>query len=403
MKEIGYIDINLLHENTEYKNFFTPLTGSEYNDLKESIAEAGILNNIIVEENGNGYVILSGHHRKAIARELGINSILCSLAETPEEKTSALLDNASRRQLTETQRKEYLRNKSTLINSFYQKGLIPEIYDLFTGNKLDKNALRILYNKKPNAQKDLLATLSATIKVPPAVVEKHKEEIKKVEQKYDELLSTEREKLQNTKDAMEKAKHDLVTGKEEMKELREKITDLVDQLEDKKGKLSKTIEDKYKKEIKELQDERITREHARKEKEDEIEQLKEQIKSLNNNITGLKTQASFWQHEISRIEEAYNNFLSEYANPGLIEVQLTVVEAYVQTLTKYVTSNKWDSRTIKIAEQFRTKIIGQLDRLVTAIGLNQKDTTISLESADLAVQKAISEKQHTLKAVRGRR
>ena len=164
MKEIGSVPINLLHVDPMYQEFFPPLKVSEYHDLKEGITEAGIINNLIVEKDKTGYLILSGHHRKKIAIELGMKEIPCSLAETPEEKANALLDNSQRRQLTETQRKEYIKKKKFVLKDFYQRAVIPEIYELYMQNKIDKKAIQTFSTADHETQKSMLATVLTKLK-----------------------------------------------------------------------------------------------------------------------------------------------------------------------------------------------------------------------------------------------
>ena len=50
MKYLGNVKVTLLKERQEYKQLFSPLTESEYEDLRESIREAGILNDLILEK-----------------------------------------------------------------------------------------------------------------------------------------------------------------------------------------------------------------------------------------------------------------------------------------------------------------------------------------------------------------
>ena len=69
MKYLGNVKVTLLKERQKYKELFSPLSESEYADLRESVREAGVLNDLIVEKGEEGYIILSGHHRKAVAQE----------------------------------------------------------------------------------------------------------------------------------------------------------------------------------------------------------------------------------------------------------------------------------------------------------------------------------------------
>ena len=51
MKYLGHVKVTLLKERQEYKELFSPLSESEYEDLRESIREAGILNDLILEKS----------------------------------------------------------------------------------------------------------------------------------------------------------------------------------------------------------------------------------------------------------------------------------------------------------------------------------------------------------------
>ena len=59
MKYLGPIKIALLKEG-ECKELFPPLAASEYADLRERIKKAGIVNDLIVEAAGDGYIIVFG-------------------------------------------------------------------------------------------------------------------------------------------------------------------------------------------------------------------------------------------------------------------------------------------------------------------------------------------------------
>ena len=91
VKHLGPIKITLLKEG-DYGELFPPLAAPEYADLRESIKKARIVKNLIVEESGDGYALVSGHALKAIAEELGIEKVPCSLAETYGEIAEALVD-----------------------------------------------------------------------------------------------------------------------------------------------------------------------------------------------------------------------------------------------------------------------------------------------------------------------
>ena len=80
--------------------FLKELTPQEYEDLKASIAERGVLVPVEYDEDGN---ILDGHHRVKVCRELGITEwptvVRVGLSEE-EKKEHALTVNSARRHIT---------------------------------------------------------------------------------------------------------------------------------------------------------------------------------------------------------------------------------------------------------------------------------------------------------------
>ena len=67
-EKIEYLKLDLLHpfEN----NPFQSVDEIEYDELRDSIMEFGIITPLIVNKSGNGYEIISGHRRWQIAKEL---------------------------------------------------------------------------------------------------------------------------------------------------------------------------------------------------------------------------------------------------------------------------------------------------------------------------------------------
>ena len=88
-----------------------PLTAEEYNELKNDIAERGVMVPIEYDEHGN---VLDGHHRLRICAELGIKDfpkvIRAGMTEA-EKRTHARKLNMARRQLTTTQRRQIVQDQ----------------------------------------------------------------------------------------------------------------------------------------------------------------------------------------------------------------------------------------------------------------------------------------------------
>lgn len=101
------------------KNAFKPLPEDEYKRLMKDIKERGILVPLVALKNG---MLLSGHNRLNIARELGLNKVPVMFLETDlsdrEEAEFVIKDNLFRRQLT---LEEKLENYKKLYPDFEQR------------------------------------------------------------------------------------------------------------------------------------------------------------------------------------------------------------------------------------------------------------------------------------------
>lgn len=85
-----------------------PLTAEEYSELKNDIAQRGVMVPIEYDEQGN---VLDGHHRLQICEELGITDfprvIRAGMTES-EKRTHARKLNMARRQLSREQRRDLI-------------------------------------------------------------------------------------------------------------------------------------------------------------------------------------------------------------------------------------------------------------------------------------------------------
>ncbi|MGN0468049.1 MAG: ParB/RepB/Spo0J family partition protein [Acutalibacteraceae bacterium] len=83
-------------ERTEYlspdllqpfeNNPFQSVDENEYDELRDSIKEFGIITPLIVNKSDNGYEIISGHRRWQIAKELNISSVPVYVRELSKEE-----------------------------------------------------------------------------------------------------------------------------------------------------------------------------------------------------------------------------------------------------------------------------------------------------------------------------
>jgi ParB family chromosome partitioning protein len=345
MKYLGNVKVTLLKERQEYKELFSPLSESEYQDLRESIREAGILNDLILEKSEEGYTILSGHHRKAVALELGLEEAPCSLAETRGEILEALYDNAYRRQMTEAERKEKVKEKQRVQDRIYEESLIPELYALYKEGKIDRRSVDRFLCEDAELQRSIFHSLSVERPVvPQGLLKKHEQEIASIEAKHREILDGERKKLAAVETEKKKAQEALKKNGQELEEIRERAKNTLARYEKNKEQITKEVRSEFEKEIADLGKERERREAAVKAKQDEISRLNGEMESLKNRIYGFDSQVALWRHEIARVSEVYNNTVGYYSNPALLEVQLQVISEFVEALVRFSECHKWDPR-----------------------------------------------------------
>lgn len=67
---VRLLDIDKLKDAPDEWNFFKPLPSNRYQMLKDSIAKEGLLHPIYAWEYENNYIIISGHNRRNIFKEL---------------------------------------------------------------------------------------------------------------------------------------------------------------------------------------------------------------------------------------------------------------------------------------------------------------------------------------------
>jgi ParB-like chromosome segregation protein Spo0J len=97
--------IDELKQHPRNTETFRDLTGEEFEELKASISDHGIIEPVIVNQDG---IIICGHQRVRACRELGINDVPVVVREVvsdEEHETLLIEENLRRRQLLEERQK----------------------------------------------------------------------------------------------------------------------------------------------------------------------------------------------------------------------------------------------------------------------------------------------------------
>ena len=106
------IEIEKLSEHKENKDYFDDIIGVEFEELKDSIAELGVIEPLTVKETRKEeYTIISGNQRFRAAKELGLKELPCIIKKfkNKEEEYHCMVDaNIRRRQLTTSQKAKAL-------------------------------------------------------------------------------------------------------------------------------------------------------------------------------------------------------------------------------------------------------------------------------------------------------
>ena len=197
---------------------FDPLSGKDYERLKEDIRERGIIDPLICDKS---FTLLTGHNRLRISLELGLKEIpvrkIKSGLNPEDEKKFLVLDNLLRRQLNAKQ-------KESLILEFYGNEILE---DNRGGDRKSpkKNDEKIKREISPLIQKESLAK---KIQRETGISEDSAKKI--LAKKRKELLSKKVTKKQPTKKEIElkiiEIDFKIEALQEEKKELKKQIREL---------------------------------------------------------------------------------------------------------------------------------------------------------------------------------
>ena len=209
-KEVDKIEINKLKHFPNHK--FKLYTGERLEDMIQSVKEYGVLLPIIVWENNNEYIILSGHNRVEACKQAGITEIPCVIKNdlTVEEATIIVTEtNLMQRSFSDLSHSE----RAYILEQHYKaikkqgkrNDLLKEI-----GNLMIENNIKTEYNiekvgNEYNLSKNTVARYMRLAKLIPSLLDKIDNEQlslvvgynisfiedKEIQEKINELLDNE--------------------------------------------------------------------------------------------------------------------------------------------------------------------------------------------------------------------
>lgn len=286
---------------------FRELTEKEMEELKSSIQEVGLLEPLVVVQEGEQYRLISGHQRKKALEELGMDKVAVNIVtlEDEDEELALIHANIKQRKLNDMELARVIRTEKEIIQQKIKKGtlknqgraieqvathleiskekakrldrlnhLIPELQDLVSQGKITTGKAQEIGLLDTETQKLLYSSLKENIE------SFSLEEIKKIKQQDETERLDLLKKLDEVRNERDEQMNNFQLQEHENKKLKEKILEL-------EKKKTTAVNDKeiqkLKKELKEK--EMQEKEHIKLQEEKEkmlVKQIEDLRKDLNN-------------------------------------------------------------------------------------------------------------------------
>ena len=274
--EVCYLPVESLKANSD--NFFSPLPPCEYEDLRESIVKYGVQEPLIVTLAGNGfYTVISGNNRFRAAKEIGINTVPCSIVGITSIE-GALDTEIFRRHLSPEERTKYKALKEAkceeIVENEMKKKLLPELFERYKNGFFPRESAIEVMKLNMEEQIALFNSLSR-----PVETVEHAHEIST----EDEEASGLGEEIVRLNKILGEKNREIKELKEWKDENKEKIEEKLEELKKEKSKASEVVKKEFEREIKNLMEtnEKLANQiKARQAEIDRVEEEKERSKRL---------------------------------------------------------------------------------------------------------------------------
>lgn len=320
---------------------FRELTEKEMEELKASIQEVGLLEPLVVVQEGELYKLISGHQRKKALEELGIEKVAVNIVnlQDEDEELALIHANIKQRKLNDMELARVIKAEKEIIQNKIKNGtlknqgraieqvannleiskdkakrldrlnlLIPELQKLVEQGKITTGKAQEIGLLDVETQKILYSSLKENI-------EKFSlEEIKKIKQQDETKRLDLLKKLDEVRNERDEQMNNFQLQEHENRILKEKINEL------EKKKTSPANEEEIKKLKTELKEKEREEKEQRKLQEEKERMLLQQIEKLRNDLTNTTKEESPIENylkdkkiELTDDEKQVVNLLKEFS------------------------------------------------------------------------------------------
>lgn len=320
---------------------FRELTEKEMEELKASIQEVGLLEPLVVVQEGEQYKLISGHQRKKALEELGMDKVAVNIVnlQDEDEELALIHANIKQRKLNDMELARVIKAEKEIIQQKIKKGtlknqgraieqvannleiskdkakrldrlnlLIPELQLLVEQGKITTGKAQEIGLLDVETQKILYSSLKENI-------EKFSlEEIKKIKQQDETKRLDLLKKLDEVRNERDEQMNNFQLQEHENRILKEKINEL------EKKKTSPANEEEIKKLKTELKEKEREEKEQRKLQEEKERMLLQQIEKLRNDLTNTTKEESPIENylkdkkiELTDDEKQVVNLLKEFS------------------------------------------------------------------------------------------
>lgn len=333
------VSLSEIIEN-EKNVLFRELTEKEMEELKSSIQEVGLLEPLVVVQEGEHYKLISGHQRKKALEELGMDKVAVNIVnlQDEDEELALIHANIKQRKLNDMELARVIRAEKEIIQQKIKKGtlknqgraieqvannleiskdkakrldrlnlLIPELQLLVEQGKITTGKAQEIGLLDVETQKILYSSLKENIE------KFNLEEIKKIKQQDETKRLDLLKKLDEVRSERDEQMNNFQLQEHENKILKEKINEL------EKKKTSPANEEEIKKLKTELKEKEREEKEQRILQEETERKLLQQIEKLRSDLTKTKEESPIENYlkdkkiELTDDEKQVVNLLKEFS------------------------------------------------------------------------------------------